>query len=167
MIRPATANDAPAMAEIYSHYVLTSCATFELEPPSAGELTHRLEHVQSLGLPWLVAELDDGAIAGYAYANHYRPREAYRFTVEDSVYIRPSHTGQGLGRALVERLMEQCRVAGARQMVAVIGDSANVASVRLHARLGFRHVGVLEQVGFKHGRWVDTVLMQRLLIDQR
>jgi phosphinothricin acetyltransferase len=149
------------MAEIYAHYVRTSCATFELEAPGEEEFAGRLAQAQQQGFPWWVAELPDGRIAGYAYAGRYRPRPGYRFTVEDSVYIHPDCTGHGIGGALLERIMELCRQAGAHQMVAVIGDSQNMASIWLHERFGFTRVGVLREVGFKHERWVDSVLMQK------
>jgi L-amino acid N-acyltransferase YncA len=114
-------------------------------------------------LPWLVAEIENGIIAGYAYAGPYRSREAYRFTVEDSIYLDPAHVGRGIGSALLAQLIAACEAAGARQMVAVIGGRADTTSVRLHAKFGFRQVGVLEAVGFKFGRWLDTILMQRAL----
>ena len=161
-LRPAAAADFEAIASIYRHHVLTGCATFELEPPDADELRRRWRAVLDLGLPYLVAEAD-GLVAGYAYATQYRPRPAYRFTVEDSVYVRSDLKGKGLGSLLLAGLITACEAGQWRQMVAVIGDSANTASVRLHARLGFRHVGTLQNVGFKFGRWLDTVLMQRTL----
>jgi phosphinothricin acetyltransferase len=154
--------DAAALAEIYGHHVLTGAATFELDPPPPAEMERRLREIAEQGFPYLVAEVD-GVVAGYAYASRFRPRIGYRFTVEDSVYIHPAHQGRGLGRLLLGRLIEVCESLGIRQMVAVIGDSANAASLRLHESFGFRRVGVLEQVGWKFDRWFDAVLMQRAL----
>jgi L-amino acid N-acyltransferase YncA len=161
-VRAATAEDTPALAEIYGHHVLTGAATFELEPPDAAEMERRRAGIVELGLPYLVAEAD-GVVAGYAYASRFRPRIGYRFTLEDSVYIRREAMGRGLGRLLLGRLIEECEALGARQMVAVIGDSANEASLRMHEHFGFRRVGVLEKVGWKFERWFDAVLMQREL----
>lgn len=163
-IRSATGDDMEAIAHLYSYYVRHSAATFELDPPDAVEMERRRTSILSLGLPFLVAE-KDGVFAGYAYAGRYRPRPAYEFTVEDSIYIDPRATGQGLGKRLLSALIAACEHAGSRQMIAVIGDSGNTASVRLHASLGFRHVGVLREVGFKFGKWHDTILMQRALHD--
>jgi phosphinothricin acetyltransferase len=162
VVRPSCDADVPAITEIYSYYVRTSLATFEIDPPGAEEITRRRVRVLSRGLPYLVADVN-GEIAAYAYASPYRSREAYRFSVEDSIYVRPAHSRKGLGRLLLTALIESSEAAGARQMVAVIGDTANAASIGLHQAFGFRHVGVLEAVGFKFGRWVDTVLMQRPL----
>ena len=162
MIRPALDADIPQIAAIYAHHVLTGLATFEVEPPDAAELARRRAAILERRLPYLVAEID-GTIAGYAYAGPYRPRPAYRFTVEDSVYIRPEQQRKGLGRLLLTELIAQCEAAGCRQMIAVIGDSGNTASIKLHESLGFEHTGILKGVGFKFGRWVDSVLMQRAL----
>jgi phosphinothricin acetyltransferase len=161
-IRAARDTDIPDIAEIYGHFVRVAPATFETEPPDAAEMARRRQDVLACGLPYLVAELD-GHVAGYAYAARYRPRPAYRFTVENSVYVHPDHARKGLGRLLLTELIAACKAAGCREMVAVIGDSGNAASIGLHEALGFRHVGVLRSVGFKFGRWVDTVLMQRSL----
>jgi phosphinothricin acetyltransferase len=161
-IRAARDTDIPDIAEIYGHFVRVALATFETEPPDAAEMARRRQDVLACGLPYLVAELD-GHVAGYAYAARYRPRPAYRFTVENSVYVHPDHARKGLGRLLLTELIAACKAAGCREMVAVIGDSGNAASIGLHEALGFRHVGVLRSVGFKFGRWVDTVLMQRSL----
>jgi L-amino acid N-acyltransferase YncA len=161
-IRRAASSDIQTIAMIYGHYVLHSPATFEIDPPDAADMDQRRLTVQSAGLPFVVAEVD-GSVAGYAYASRYRPRPAYRFTVEDSIYIHPDAVGQGLGRQLLLEVIAACTKAGARQMIAVIGDSANTASVRLHKALGFRDVGVLQSVGYKFERWYDTVLMQREL----
>jgi phosphinothricin acetyltransferase len=159
-VRPAREADFPAIAGIYAHHVLHGLASFELVPPDAGEMLRRREQVLALGLPYLVAEVD-GRIAGYAYAGLYRARPAYRYTVEDSVYIAHDCTGRGVGSALLPALIAGCERAGCRQMLAVIGDSANAASIRLHEKFGFSRVGLLPAVGWKFGRWVDSVLMQR------
>jgi phosphinothricin acetyltransferase len=158
-IRPATETDVPAITSIYRHHVLTGTATFEIDPPSVDEMLVRKGNIESKGLPYLVAERD-GAVSGYAYAGPYRPREAYRFTAEDSIYIHPDYQRQGLGRLLLREVIEECKRAGLRQIIAVIGDSANTGSIRLHESFQFRHVGVLRCVGFKFERWLDTVLMQ-------
>ena len=151
-----------AVHRIYSHHVLQGLASFEEEPPAVAELLARRSEVLRRGLPYLAAEVE-GEVAGYAYATGYRARPAYRNTLEDSVYVAPGRGGRGIGRALLSALIERCSLGPWRQMVAIIGDSGNVASIALHERLGFRMVGTLRSVGFKHGRWVDTVLMQRAL----
>ncbi len=161
-LRSAAPADLPAIHAIYAPEVLRGTATFELDPPDLAELGQRLAKVQSAGLPWLEAELD-GATAGYAYAAAYHNRPAYRFTVEDSVYVAEAWRGRGVGRALLDELIASARKAGRRQMVAVIGDSANEGSIRLHRACGFCDVGTLRHVGFKFDRWLDTVLMQRSL----
>ncbi len=161
-IRPSTEEDLDAITRIYAHYVHTSTATFELEPPSAAEMASRRSKILTLGLPYLVAE-QDGEILGYAYAGQYRPRPGYKFTIEDSVYIDPEHLGQGLGQALLTALIETSEQGPWRQMIAVIGDTANTASLRLHERFGFRVIGTLNSVGWKFNRWVDSILMQRPL----
>ena len=150
------------MQAIYAHHVLHGLATFEEVPPDAGEMARRRADVLARGLPYVVAE-DGGRLLGYAYAGPYRLRSAYRFAVEDSIYLDPGALGRGIGRILLERLVADSTAAGARQMLAVIGDSGNAGSIAVHARTGFRHVGTFEAVGFKFGRWVDTVLMQRPL----
>lgn len=160
--RAATVHDAEALASIYAHYVLTHTATFETEPPSAVEMNRRRTVIMDAGMPYLVAEAA-GRVIGYGYAGSYRPRAAYRFTVEDSIYLDPTWAGRGIGRALLGELIAASEAAGFRQMVAVIGDSANTPSVKLHASLGFTNVGTLRDVGFKFGRWLDTVMMQRAL----
>jgi len=162
VIRPATERDIPSIAEIYRHHVLHGAATFELQPPDAAEMTACWSSLVQQGYPYLVADVD-GRIAGYAYAGPYRPRSAYRHTVEDSIYLHPDFLGQGLGKLLLGAIIEECSARGYREMIAVIGDRANEASIRLHASFGFRMVGVLEEVGFKFDRWVDTVLMQLAL----
>lgn len=162
LIRNVETRDLGAIARIYGHYVRHSTATFELDPPGEIELGRRVEAILSSGLPYLIAE-DDTGVIGYAYAGTYRPRPAYRYTVEDSIYLDPSAVGKGTGSRLLTELVERCEATGARQMVAVIGDSANTASIRLHERFDFQHAGVLRSVGLKFGRWIDTVLMQRPL----
>ena len=162
IVRDARDNDMPAVQAIYAHHVIHGTASFELEPPSLEQMRQRRTDVCAHGLPYLVAERD-GEVVGYGYATLYRPRPAYRFTVEDSVYVREDTSGLGTGQALLRRVIERCIEDGRRQMVAIIGNSENIASIRLHERLGFRKVGVFESVGFKHGRWLDTVIMQREL----
>jgi phosphinothricin acetyltransferase len=163
-IRAAAAADLAAVTAIYDHAVRTGTATFELVPPDLAEMTRRFETLRGGGFPWLVAVLD-GRVAGYAYAGPYRPRPAYRFTVENSVYLDPAVHRRGVGTRLLRELLAQCEARGDRQMIAVIGDSANAGSIGLHARLGFAMIGTLPNVGFKFGRWLDTVLMQRALGD--
>ena len=159
LVRAAVSADIPAIAAIYRHHVLHGLATFELDPPDNRDMARRHAHVLGLGLPYLVAELD-GTIAGYAYAGVYRERPAYRYTVENSVYVHHERIGKGIGRALLTALIAGCVQAGRRQIVAVIGDSANGDSIRLHEKCGFRHIGTMPAVGYKFGRWVDSVLMQ-------
>ena len=162
-IRPATAADISAITRIYAHAVEHGTASFELTPPDEVEMSRRMRHLTDNGFPYIVAE-DRGALAGYAYAGPYRARPAYRWTVEDSVYIDPDSQRHGIGRALLAALIVASAAGGFRQMIAVIGDSTRqAASVGLHEVLGFRHVGILQDVGFKHGRWLDSVLMQREL----
>lgn len=160
LVRSSTDVDIPAIAEIYGHHVRHGVASFEIEPPDPEEISRRRSAVLEHGLPWLVAEAIDGVV-GYAYASPYRPRAAYRFTVEDSIYIHPAHLGKGIGKLLLPEVIKHCQQGGARQIVAVISDTDSPASIRLHARFGFRQVGVLQAVGFKFGRWLDTILMQR------
>ncbi|SDX12573.1 phosphinothricin acetyltransferase [Pseudomonas syringae] len=161
-LRDACDNDMPAVQAIYAEHVLHGISSFELQPPDLAELLQRRAQVLAKGLPYLIAERA-GEVVGYGYVTPYRPRPAYRFTVEDSVYVRDGMGGLGIGQALLGELVQRCEQGGWRQMIAVIGNSENIASLRLHERLGFRRVGVFESVGFKHGRWVDTVLMQRAL----
>lgn len=161
-IRDAVAADIPAIAAIYGHHVRHGLASFEEEPPPAEEMARRHAETTGRGYPYLVAEAD-GAVAGYAYAGPYRTRPAYRHSVENSVYLAPGRERAGIGSRLLAELIRRCEAAGFRQMVAVIGDSANASSIGLHARHGFRHAGVLTAIGYKHGRWVDSVLMQRAL----
>lgn len=164
IIRPAASADIPAITAIYRHAVLHGTASWELDPPDEAEMARRREAILAGGYPYLVAE-SDGVLRGYAYASAYRPRPAYRATVENSIYIAPDAQGQGIGTELLDALMTACATSGFRQMIAVIGDPAggSVGSRRLHERAGFRLVGVAEKVGFKHGRWLDQMLMQKEL----
>lgn len=162
ILRPADERDTAAIAAIYGHHVLHGFGSFEEVPPAPEELARRRAEIVAKGYPYLVAELD-GRVAGYAYASAYRPRIAYRFSVEDSIYVAPDAPRRGIGRALLQALIDHCTAAGHRQMVAVIGDTRNLGSIGLHAALGFRVVGTLPSIGFKHGRWVDSVFMQRPL----
>ena len=161
-LRPSTDADVPAIAAIYAHHVRTGLASFEIVPPTEEEIAHRRLEVLKRGLPFLVAELA-GTVVGYAYASPYRARPAYRATLEDSIYIHPDHARKGIGRLLLQALIDSCEAKGYRQIIAVIGDSGNAPSIGLHRAFGFAHTGTLRSVGFKFGRWVDTVLMQRPL----
>ncbi|WP_353191554.1 N-acetyltransferase family protein [Pandoraea pnomenusa] len=161
-VRPVRDADLPAITAIYAHHVRTGSASFEEIPPDEAEMRARCAKVLDTGLPYLVAE-HDGKVLGYAYATHYRPRSAYRFTLEDSVYIAADATGQGVGRALLLTLIARCEGGPWRQLIANVGDSGNAASLALHRACGFEQAGTLKSVGFKFGRWVDTVLMQRAL----
>ncbi len=161
-IRDAVEADMAAALEIYTPHVLHGLSTFEEVPPSLGEMIDRHIKIVDLGLPYLIAELD-GKPVGYAYATTYRPRAAYRHTIEDSIYVTSGLAGQGIGQALLEALIERCEQGPWRQMLAVIGNSGNAGSIALHSRLGFQPIGTLNSVGFKLGQWVDTVLMQRPL----
>jgi L-amino acid N-acyltransferase YncA len=161
-IRPATAADLPPITEIYQHAVLHGTATFELIPPDVAEMTRRFGVLMDGGYPYLVAALE-GRVIGYAYAGAYRPRPAYRFTVENSVYLQPAIHRRGIGLQLLQRLIADCETRGYRQMIAVIGDSANAGSIGVHTKCGFQMIGTHPHVGFKFGRWLDTVMMQRAL----
>jgi L-amino acid N-acyltransferase YncA len=161
-IRQAGPDDIAAITQIYAHAVRTGTASFELEPPNEVEMAHRQCILLDGGYPYLVAELD-GTIAGYAYAGPYRTRPAYRWTVEDSVYVAPHAQRRSVGRVLLDRLIRECEERDFRQMIAVIGDSQQMPSIALHRAAGFRLVGTVEAVGFKFGRWLDSVLMQRRL----
>lgn len=161
-MRAAQPEDLPAIHAIYAHHVLSGLASFEEEPPSPAELRRRYDEVLARKLPYLAAELD-GAVAGYGYCAPYRARSAYRYALEDSVYVRHDAHGRGVGRALLAELIRACEALGYRQMVAIIGDSAHAASIGLHESQGFLRVGSLRAVGFKFGRWVDSVIMQRPL----
>lgn len=162
LIRPSSPADLPAITAIYGWNVLNGTGTFELDAPDQAEMARRRDDVLSKGLPWLVVERA-GVVLGYAYANHFRPRRAYRFCLEDSVYLAADATGQGFGRLLLAELMARCEAAGARQMLAVIGDSANLGSIGVHRTLGFEQVGILKAAGWKFDRWLDVVLMQKAL----
>ena len=161
-IRPAVVADLPFITEIYAREVRFGTATFELVPPDLAEMTRRFHALTEGGFPYLVAMLDR-RVAGYAYAGAYRPRPAYRFTVENSVYLQPAIHRRGIGQQLLQRLIGECAACGFRQMIAVIGDSANAASVGVHLRCGFQMIGTHPNVGLKFGRWLDTVMMQLAL----
>jgi L-amino acid N-acyltransferase YncA len=159
-IRPATGADLPFITEIYEHAVRYGTATFELIPPDLAEMKRRFGALMDGGFPYLVAILED-RVVGYAYASPYRPRPAYRFTVENSVYLQPAVHRRGIGLQLLQNLIDECEPRGYRQMIAVIGDSANAGSIGVHRRCGFQMIGTHPNVGFKFGRWLDTVMMQR------
>jgi L-amino acid N-acyltransferase YncA len=161
-VRPASRADLPAIQSIYAHHVLHGLASYEEVPASVDEMGRRFSEVTERGLPYLVAA-SKGAVVGYGYCTLFRTRSAYRFVLEDSVYVRDGMLGKGIGRALLSVLIEQCTALGYRQMIAVIGDSGNAGSIGLHASLGFLRSGMLRSTGFKLGRWVDTVMMQRPL----
>ena len=162
-VRDLELADIDAVAAIYGHQVRTGFGSFEERPPEQAEMTRRIAAVRALGLPWLVAESDEGEVNGYAYASAFRPRIGYRYTAEDSVYVAPAAQGRGVGRALLAAVIAACEARGLRQLMAVIGDSGNAASIGLHRAAGFEVVGVARGVGFKHGRWVDVVWMRRTL----
>ena len=161
-MRPAQPDDIAAIHPIYAHHVLNGLASFEEQPPSPEELRRRYDDVTSRGLPYVVAEFG-GMVGGYGYCSLYRSRSAYRYSLEDSVYVRPDMQGRGVGAALLGELIRRCEALDYRQLIAVIGDSANTPSIALHASLGFLRVGTLRSAGFKFGRWVDSVIMQRPL----
>jgi phosphinothricin acetyltransferase len=161
-VRPATPDDLGAVHAIYSHHVLKGLASFEEEPPSRDEIARRYRDVTGGSLPWVVAQYGD-KVAGYGYCTLYRTRSAYRYSLEDSVYVHHEMHGRGIGAAILAELIRRCEGLGYRQMIAVIGDSAHAASISLHASAGFLRVGTLRSVGFKFGRWVDSVIMQRPL----
>ena len=160
IIRDANHDDIAAIQRIYAHHVLNGAGSFEEEPPTIRTMVERFDLVASRNLPWLVADID-GVIAGYAYANLYRERSAYRFTLEDAVYIAPDLARSGIGHTLLTELLARCTAAGYQQMIAVIGDSENYGSIGLHRALGFRRIGTLQAVGFKFARWLDSVIMQK------
>lgn len=162
LVRPAAPQDLPAIQSIYAYHVLHGLASFEEEAPPLEEMRRRFEDVTGRGLPYLVAE-DKGELLGYGYCALYRARSAYRFTLEDSIYVKHGQQGKGIGRALLAQLIVRCEVLNFRQIIAVIGDSANAASIAVHASLGFVRAGNLRSTGYKFGRWVDSVLMQRPL----
>ena len=160
LVRDATLDDVQAIADIYAHHVLHGAGSFEEEPPSLDTMIARYRAVVDRGLPWLVAEID-GAVAGYSYARPYHERSAYRFTLEDAVYIAPGRVRGGVGRALLAEVLARCAAGGYRQMIAIIGDTQNHGSIGLHRSMGFRHVGTLDRVGLKFGKWLDSVIMQK------
>ncbi len=162
LIRDAQPADMAAVHAIYAYYVTRSCASFEETPPAVEEMERRLVKTRERGLPYLVAEAD-GEVVGYTYAGPFRPRSAYRYTLEDSIYVAPGVARRGVGGALLGALIERCAALGYRQMIGIIGDSANQGSITLHRRLGFRQEGVLRGVGLKFGRWIDVVIMHRPL----
>src|ERR1700722_6872855 len=163
-IRPAIAADLPFVTDIYADAVRLGTATFELVPPDLAEMTRRFQALMDGSFPYFVAVLE-GRVVGYAYAGEYRSRPAYRFTVENSIYLQPDIHRRGIGRQLLQRLGAECETRGYRQMIGVIGDSANAGSIGVHARCGFQMIGTHPNVGFKFGRWLDIVMMQRELGD--
>jgi phosphinothricin acetyltransferase len=165
IVRDAMASDLPAVQAIYAHHVLHGLASFEEEAPSVDEMRSRWSKVRELGLPYIAAEIE-GRVVGYSYATSYRPRAAYRYTIENSVYVQDGLAGRGVGKALLLELIARCRSGPRRQMLAVIGNRENHGSISLHRSCGFRFVGVLQAVGYKHEQWVDTVLMQRSLVSE-
>jgi phosphinothricin acetyltransferase len=162
LIRPSTSADLSTITAIYGWNVLNGTGSFELDAPTETEMARRRDDVLGKGFPWLVAERG-GTVQGYAYANHFRPRRAYRFCLEDSVYLAPDAKGKGLGRLLLAELMARCEALGTRQMLAVIGDSNNLGSIAVHRTLGFEHVGTVKGAGWKFDRWLDIVMMQKVL----
>ncbi|WP_159910628.1 GNAT family N-acetyltransferase [Pantoea sp. 18069] len=164
-IRASTESDIPAITAIYRHHVLHGTGTFEIDPPSEQDMAARRADVLARGLPYLVAAGEDGQILGFTYANWFKPRPAYRFSAEDSVYVADSARGQGLGRLLLQALSEQAQAAGVRKLLAVIGDSANAGSIGVHRAAGFSEIGVMRSVGWKFDRWLDIVLMEKELGD--
>ena len=162
LIRPSTDADVPAITRIYGHHVLHGTGTFETTPPTEADMATRRADVLGKGLPWLVVE-QDGQLLGFAYGNWFKPRPAYRFSVEDSIYLAPEAAGKGLGRALLAELLAQLERGGIRKVMAVIGDSANAGSIGVHRALGFEPVGVVPSCGWKFERWLDIVIMQKTL----
>ncbi|MGH6626852.1 MAG: GNAT family N-acetyltransferase [Burkholderiaceae bacterium] len=162
LIRPSRDEDIAAITAIYAHHVLHGTGTFEIDPPTPAEMTARRADVLAKGLPYLVTE-EGGQVTGFAYCNWFKPRPAYRFSAEDSIYMAPGTHGRGLGRALLAELAARAESAGVRKLIAVIGDSANAGSVGVHRSVGFQHVGVLRSCGWKHGQWRDVVLMEKAL----
>ena len=161
-LRAATEADLAAVTAIYAHHVLHGTGTFETTPPTEAEMAGRRRDVLARGLPYLVAE-EDGQVLGFAYCQWFKPRPAYRYSAEDSIYLRPDAAGRGLGRQLLEELARQAEAAGVRKLIAVIGDSANAGSIGVHRALGFQHVGTIQSCGWKFGRWLDIVLMDKAL----
>lgn len=165
LIRDVLPADMPAITEIYREAVLHGTASFELNPPDVAEMMGRMQAMIGQGFPYIVALDASGKLLGYAYANSYRARPAYRWTCENSVYVDAGAQGLGLGYQLMDKIIQRCAALGFRQMISVIGGADNIASIKLHEKLGFEHVGKLPATGFKHGRWLDSVLMQRPLAD--
>ncbi|MCM3562407.1 MAG: GNAT family N-acetyltransferase [Hydrogenophaga sp.] len=163
LIRPSRDDDVAAITRIYAHHVLHGTGTFETTPPTEAEMAQRRADVLGKNLPWLVLEDDDGQVIGYAYGNWFKPRPAYRFSVEDSIYLAPEAAGRGLGRLLLAELVAVLERSGIRKVMAVIGDSDNAGSVGVHRALGFEHVGTVKACGWKFGRWLDIVLMERAI----
>jgi len=162
-LRPAADRDVPHMLEIYNHYVANSTVTFDEDALTLKEMRAKFRHVQELGYPWLVAVSPSGMIFGYAYVTPWKTKAAYRFTVEDSIYLSPAATGKGIGKALMSRMLDDARAAGVKEVIAVIADKGADASIALHANFGFTEIGHMGKVGFKFGRWLGTVLMQKSL----
>jgi L-amino acid N-acyltransferase YncA len=162
IIRPSTEADLPAITAIYGHHVLTGTGTFEVDPPGLDDMRGRRADVLSKGLPWLVA-VESEAVVGFAYCNWFKPRPAYRFSAEDSIYMSPQAAGRGIGRTLLAELMAQAQRAGVRKLIAVIGDSANTGSIAVHKNAGFQSVGVLKSCGWKFDKWLDVVMMDKAL----
>ncbi len=162
IIRPSTNADLPAITAIYAHHVLTGTGTFEVDPPSEDDMRSRRADVLSKGLPWLVA-VENEMVIGYAYCNWFKPRPAYRFSAEDSIYLSPEAAGKGVGRTLLAELIAQAQQAGVRKLIAVIGDSANAGSIAVHTSAGFQSVGILKSCGWKFDKWLDVVLMDKFL----
>jgi phosphinothricin acetyltransferase len=162
IIRPSIDADLPAITAVYAHHVLTGTGTFEVDPPNVDDMRSRRADVLSKGLPWLVV-VEDETVLGYAYCNWFKPRPAYRFSAEDSIYLSPEAAGKGLGRMLLAELMAQAQRAGVRKLIAVIGDSANAGSIAVHKSAGFQDVGVLKSCGWKFDKWLDVVLMDKTL----
>lgn len=162
-IRASTESDIPAISAIYRHHVLHGTGTFEVDPPSEQDMAARRADVLARGLPYLVAEDEDGRILGFCYANWFKPRPAYRFSAEDSIYVADAARGRGVGRRLLQALSDQAQAAGVRKLLAVIGDSANAGSIGVHRAAGFSEIGVIRSVGWKFDRWLDIVLMEKTL----
>lgn len=162
IIRPSTDTDLPAITEIYAHHVLTGTGTFEVDPPILDDMRVRRADVLSKGLPWLVA-VQNEKVVGYAYCNWFKPRPAYRFSAEDSIYLSPEAAGKGVGRTLLAELMAQAQRLGVRKLIAVIGDSANAGSIAVHKSAGFQRVGILKSCGWKFDKWLDVVMMDKAL----
>jgi phosphinothricin acetyltransferase len=161
-LRPSSEPDLPAITAIYAHHVMHGTGTFETTPPTQADMAGRRADVLAKGLPYLVAE-EDGQVLGYAYCQWFKPRPAYRYSAEDSIYLHPEAAGRGIGRQLLAELARQAEAAGVRKLIAVIGDSANAASIGVHRTLGFDHVGVVRSCGWKFGRWLDIVMMDKAL----